>query len=126
MKTSFGFGSDGITNYFLKIASPVIASSLCKILSFHRDWGVSGYLEEARVAPAFKSGNAGDCSNYRPISVLTVVSRLFEKLIYNQLYKYLDSNKLLYSDQYGFRQLHSVLACLLKCTYDWYSNTHQG
>ena len=48
------------------------------------------------------------------------MSKLFEKIIYDQLFKHLDSNKLLYSGQYGFRQLHSVVACLLKCTYKCY------
>ena len=76
----------------------------------------------ARVAPIFKSGSTEDRSNYRPISVLPVVSRLFEKLIYDQLYEYLDSNKHLFKDQYGFRNLHSVVSCLLNCTNDWYVN----
>ena len=82
--------------------------------------------KEARVTPILKSGKADDRSNYRPISVLPVVSRLFEKLIYDQLYKYLPSNKHLYSDQYGFRHLHSVVSCLLKCTNDWYFNIDRG
>ena len=44
----------------------------------------------------FKSGAKDDRSSYRPISVLPFISRLFEKLIFNQFYKYLDSNKSLY------------------------------
>ena len=78
-------------------------------------------MERSRVAPVFIGGNASDCLSYRPKSVLPVISLLFEKLIYDQIYKHPNSNKLLYSDQYGFRQLHSVVACLLKCT-DWYLN----
>ena len=86
MKTSFGFGTDSIGSYFLKIAFPVIASSLCKIFNFSIETGV--FLDtwkEARVAPVFKGGNASDWLNYRPISVLPVISRLLEKLIYDQL-----------------------------------------
>ena len=67
----------------------------------------------ACVAPIFKQGSKDDRSNYRPISVLPVVSRLFEKLVYNQLYDYLDKNKMIFSDQSGFRALHSVLTSLL-------------
>ena len=74
------------------------------------------------AAPVFKDGPADESSNYRPISVLPVVSRLFEKLIYDQLYHYLDSNKLIFGKQSAYRQLHSVLSCLLKCTNDWYLN----
>ena len=80
----------------------------------------------ARVAPIFKTGSSEDRSNYRPISVLPAVSRLFEKLMYDQLYEYLDSNKHLLKDQYGFRNLHSVVSCLLNCTNDWYVIIDRG
>ena len=127
MKISFGFGSDGIASHFLKIAFPVISSSLCRIYNLSMETGVfPDSWKEACVAPIFKGGNADDRSNYRPISVLPVVSRLFDKLIYDQFYKYLVSNKHLYSDQYGFRHLHSVVSCLLKCTNDWYFNIDRG
>ena len=76
----------------------------------------------ARVATIFKSGQPDDRSNYRPISVLPVLARVFEKLIHNQLYDYLDRNKHLFSNQSGFRVLHSVVMCLLNKTADWYGN----
>ena len=60
-----------------------------------------------------------DIFNYRPISVLPVVARLFEKLIYEQLYPYRNENNLLFSGQSGFRSHHSVLTSLLHCTNDW-------
>ena len=52
--------------------------------------------------------------------------RFFEKLIYNQLYDYFDGSKLLFSKQSGYRFLHSVAICLLKCTSDWYLNMDKG
>ena len=60
-----------------------------------------------------------DRSTYRPISVLPVVARLFEKLIYEQLYPYLNENNLPFSGQSRFRSHHSVLTSLLHCTNDW-------
>ena len=80
----------------------------------------------ARVAPVHKKGPADDQSNYRPISVLPVVARLFEKLVYDQMYTFLNDNNLLYSKQSGFRSMHSVLSCLLKCTNDWYLDIDKG
>ena len=80
----------------------------------------------ARVAPILKDGPNDESSNYRPISVRPVVSRLFEKLIYDQLYHYLDSNKLIFGKRSAYRQLHSVLSCLLKCTNDRYLNIEGG
>ena len=76
----------------------------------------------ARVSPIYKEGSPDERSNYRPISVLPVLSRLFEKLVYNQLYKYLDRHKFLYKHQSGFRSIHSVVTCLLSNTNEWYLN----
>ena len=105
LKNSKSF-SDDISSFFLKLALPFVAKSLQKIFStsletskFPDTW------KTARVAPIFKDGDKFIRSNYRPISVLPVVSRLFEKLVFNQLYKYLDSNRLLSNGQSGFRSL---------------------
>ena len=126
-KKSYGFGVDGISSFFLKIAMPVIAPVLCDIFNwslasgtFPQNWKI------ARVSPIYKDGNIEDRSNYRPISVLPVVSRLFEKIIFDQMYTYFVANKLFFSGQSGFRALHSVLTCLLKCTNDWYMNFDKG
>ena len=125
-KVSESFGIDGISSYFLKIGMPVHAPALSTILNksiseglFPNNWKV------ARVAPIYKEGLTENRSNYRPISVLPVVSRLFEKTIY-QLYAYFDGNKLFHSHQSGFRALHSVLTCLLKSSDDWYHDFDKG
>ena len=54
------------------------------------------------------------------------MSRLFEKLVYDQLYTNLNSNNLIHSGQSGFRSFHSALTCLSKCTNDWYLNLDKG
>ena len=113
-KTSMGFGTDCIANHFLKIGLSIA------IGVFPDSWKI------ARVAPIFKSGQTDDRSNYRPISVLPVLSRIFEKLIFNQLYKYLDTNKHLFPKQSGFRRLYFVVTSLLSCTNDWYKNMDKG
>ena len=123
MKKSSRFGSDGIASHFIKIAFPVISQSLCSIFMLSINTGkFPDCWKTARFAPIFKSGEQYDRSNYRPISVLPIVSRLFEKLIYDQLYNHLDKNKYLHTHQSSFRALHSVVICLLKSTNDWYVN----
>ena len=58
-----------------------------------------------------------ELNKYRPISVIPVVSKVFEKIVYDQLYQYLlNDNKLLSSCQSGFRFLHSTLTTLLEAT----------
>ena len=61
-----------------------------------------------------------------PISVLSVIAKLFEKAIFNQVYKYLDENNLLSKFQSGFRPLHSTLTALIDMTDNWYLNTDNG
>ena len=55
-----------------------------------------------------KSGSQSSLDNYRPISILPVISKIAEKLVYQQLIQYLESNKLLSKSQFGFRQNRST------------------
>ena len=54
-----------------------------------------------------------ELSNYRPISVLNIYSKIFERLMYNRLIQFLDKNKVLYQNQFGFRQGHSTHHALI-------------
>ena len=56
--------------------------------AFPHNWKI------ARVSPIYKDGSIEDRSNYRPISVLHVISRLFEKIIFDHMYKYFVASKL--------------------------------
>ena len=74
----------------------------------------------ARIAPLFKKiGSRSDPSNYRPISITPVVAKVFERIIYDQLYHYLNENHLLSRHQSGFRSLHSTITALIEATDNW-------
>ena len=127
MSLALGSGPDGLANFFIKVGLPVIAESLCDIFNLSLATGVfPDSWKIARVAPVFKSGEQDDSSNYRPISVLPFLARLFEKMVYNQIYDFLIKNDLLFSNQSAFRLLHSVVTCLLASTNDWYVNMDNG
>ena len=126
-KTSHSFGVGNICSYFFKVRMPILALSLSEIFNlsmskglFPNDWKI------ARVAPLYKDGPTDVDSNNRPISVLPVVSRLFEKLICDQFYSFLDEHRRLLLKQSGFWKFYSVLTCLLRCTNDWYLNLDKG
>ena len=66
-------------------------------------------LKEAKVIPVYKSDDETEPGNYRPISLLSVFNRLFEKLMYHRLKSFLDINNVLFKVQYGFLEKHSSL-----------------
>ena len=67
-------------------------------------------LKLARVTPIPKGGDLTNAGNYRPISVLLIFSKIFEKVVYKQLYTYFEQNNILNEHQYGFRKHYSVEA----------------
>ena len=81
---------------------------------------------QLRVAPSFKSGERSDVNNYRPISVLSVIAKVFENIVFRQFYEYLSDNSLLSQNQSGFRPRHSTLTALHKDTMLWLNNMDKG
>ena len=87
METSFGSGLDNISSFFIKLALPVIARPLAYLFNFSLQSGIfPDSWKTSRVAPIYKEGSKEERSNYRPISVLPVLARLFENLVHKQLY----------------------------------------
>ena len=70
-------------------------------------------LKEAKVIPVYKSDDETEPGNYRPISLLSVFNRIFEKLMYHRLNSILDKNNVLFKAQYGFREKHSTQHAIL-------------
>ena len=107
-------GHDNLSMKILKLISPSILEPLTIIISQSLSTGIfPNSLKIAKVIPLFKKDNDKVVDNYRPISLLPVLSKVFEKCVFNQLYDYFQKYKLFYSSQYGFRKLHSTeLACL--------------
>ena len=127
VKTAKSFGTDSISSYLLKLALPLIENSLAFLFNtsivtsmFPDSWKI------ARVTPIYKNGDKADKSNYRPISVLPVISRLFEKLVTNQVYQHMEDNGLFSSGQSAYLRLHSTVTHLLKNTDDWYNGLDLG
>ena len=67
----------------------------------------------AKVTPVFKSGNKTDIKKYRPISILSVISKIMEREVHSQLYNYLEEGKLISDFQYVFRKCKSTEQAIL-------------
>ena len=103
-------GPDNIPGRVLKIAAEFLSSSLTAI--FNRSLSMGIYPDDwkmARVLPIFKSGEKSDLGNYRPISIISTIAKVFGRLVYDQFYTYLTSNQLINSYQSGFRPTYSTL-----------------
>ena len=72
-------------------------------------------LKRANVVPLFKSGEYFVFTNYRPVSILPVFSKLIERLMYNRLFDFINTNRLLYKYQFGFHEGKS--ACMALVTF---------
>ena len=77
---------------------------------FPDEWKIS------KVLPLYREDIKSDPNNYRPISILPVVSKIIEKVIFKQFYEYLTHNNLLAGSQHGFRPMHSTLTALHEAT----------
>ena len=73
-------------------------------------------LKRAKILPIFKSKDKLNITNYRPISILPVINKVYEKVFYSRLYAYFSTNNLLSSSQFGFRSGVSTEHALLKFT----------
>ena len=82
--------------------------------------------KSTKVIPLFKQGERSDLNNYRPISIIPVVAKVFERIVYNQFYEYLTENNLISCNQSGFRSLHSTATALLEATDNWAFNIDKG
>ena len=100
---------DGISNKLLKFIGHVLCKSLTLIINQMLTSGIfPDAFKTAKIIPIHKKGDSALLSNYRPISLLPTISKIFERIIYNQLYQYFNDNGLLAEQQYGFRSQHST------------------
>ena len=107
-------GHDGITLNVLKLSLSSIKTPLTHILNISLSEGVfPEELKIANVIPLFKADDPMLFNNYRPVSLLCVLSKVFEKIMYSRLMSFLEFHKILYHKQFGFRKKHSTYMAIM-------------
>ena len=122
-------GPDGVSSRMLHETARTISPVLTDLFNLSlKQAKVPDSWKISNVTPIFKSGDPSSVANYRPISLLPLTSKILERIIHCRLMKFLLSNHLLSSCQYGFRPRSSTQEALLSVTNDWHlmlSKNHQ-
>ena len=110
-------GPGSIPTKLLKLISPTISELFSQITN---ECFVDGIfpdcMKDAYIVPIHKKESKLEPGNYRPISLLSNLSKIFEKLLHSRLYSFLEKHQCLYQNQFGFRQGHSTKYALISLT----------
>ena len=105
LQVSKSTGTNGIPIKYIKMSTCLIAPILTKLFN---ECIITGYFSQAfktaEIIPTYKSVQEDMCSNYRPISILKPIAKIFEKCLHDQLHNYFISKNLLSPSQYGFKK----------------------
>ena len=115
-------GPNSIPSKILKFLKNDISSQLFEMLNIFFSSGIfPSVLKTAKVIPVHKKDFKLDFSNYRPISLLSNIEDILERLICNKMYKFFSDNSLIYPLQFGFRQKYSTVHALISLTKNYMS-----
>ena len=123
LKNTNSTGSDGISLRHIRDSLPVTIEYITTIINTSIVTGKFPSLwKNATVTPIYKHGDRNDVNNFRPISLLPILSKILEKIVAQQLNNFLESNKVLSTSQHGFRPRLSTETALTTVSNKLYSN----
>ena len=120
-------GLDKISARLLRECADLISNSLCLIFNCSTSTGV--FPDEwkcFKVIPLFKNGSHSELNNYRSITIIPVVAKVFDRIVYDQVLAYINKHNLISNYQFGFRGLHSTATAILEATGNWAYNIDSG
>ena len=128
LKQRVATGHDRIPSRILKDLSEVASEDLAKLINLsYRTKIFPSILKQAKITAIYKNkGNQNSPEYYRPISVLSVLSKVFERSATDQLVAYFESNNKLYTSQHAYRRRHSTTTCLIEAMDHIYENLDKG
>ena len=127
LRNTRSFVVDGVPLFAIKNCFPVVGPLLLRIVNASLVSGVfPSAWKTACVVPLFKSGDRTQPNNFRPISLLSVFSKVTEKLVCSQLMNYVDRTAILTDSQYAYRPAHSAEGAVIDAVTWVTDNTDQG
>ena len=127
LSSSKGTGIDELDSFSVKLAVEFIAQPIHHIIclsinqsKFSDSWKFS------KLIPLYKKGDKLERKNYRPVSILSPISKVLEKIIYEQIYSYFTRNALFHPNLHGYRSNRSTQTALLQMYDRWVRASHEG
>ena len=127
LKNSKSTGVDGLDSYCIKVSAELIAQPLHHIVclsiiqcKFPTMWKFS------KIIPLHKKDSKLERSNYRPVAILSPLSKILERIVYSQVYQYFSRNKLFHKNLHGYRKNRSTQSALLTMYDRWVRASSQG
>ena len=115
IKIDVATGIDSIPSKIIKQAKTIISPLLTKIINISFETKTfPDILKNAIIKPIHKKDDKNDISNYRPISILPVISKIFERATLNQLLKYFENHCLISGLQHAYQKNHGTVTCLFE------------
>ena len=115
IKSNVATGYDNIPSKIIKMTKEILSPLFADLINLSYKTGTfPDSLKIAVVTPIFKENDKNEIKNYRPISILPVISKIFEKSATKQLSEYLEKNTLLSPLQHAYRKYHSTVTCLFE------------
>ena len=110
-------GPDLVNPRLLKEGATILKCPLCKLFNFSLDKAIyPSQWKKANVTPVFKNSKPNEVKNYRPISLLSVISKIMERCVYKHVHNYLLENNIININQYGFTKGDSAVNQLVSIT----------
>ena len=120
-------GWDVLLAFIFKENTQQLSKLLTHLINLSLEHGIfPKQLKIANLIPIFKSGEVENLGNYRPVSLLTTVSKVYERAFYNRLLSFITKYKILYELQFGFRKSHSTHMAVIKLLDTIISNLDKG
>ncbi|CAG4996198.1 unnamed protein product [Parnassius apollo] len=120
-------GPDGIPSILLKRCSSLLAEYISSIMNKSMEGGrLPADWKKATVVPIYKNGDKMRPSNYRPISLTSILCKAMKKIITERLREFLLQEQLILDEQHGFVPKRSIITNMLQCVNEWVSNHDNG
>ena len=127
LKSSKSVAIDELDSYSLKISVEIIAAPVHHLVTlslmqrrFPNSW------KYAKILPLHKKNSVLDRKNYRPVSILSPLSKVLERAVYNQIYQYFSVNKIFHPNLMGYRKNRSTLTAVLQMYDRWVRDASEG